>query len=217
MKKSHSLIPVFSILIIIMVGPTTAYAQGESTRTPNNQYPGPTRSRDTIRQPSIREREFALRQLERDAAARPVSEETKLTVTQIANDYRRIQIVNNGLMSSTIPVATPDYAKIADATGEIRTLANRLKDNLRLSKVGKETENGKHRPASNVDEVKTDLLSLDKLVMSFVENPIFKRPEVLNVDDAAKARSDVEAIIELTSSIRKDAERLKKSLNTKPQ
>ena len=52
----------------------------------------------------------------------------------------------------------------------------------------KDSGKGKHRRALNVADVKMDLLSLDKSILSFVENSIFKNPDVVNVENVTKAR-----------------------------
>ena len=205
--------PVLALAVFALT--PSVYAQTTTNpRSPNTPYPGmPTRP--TVRQPSIREREFILRSLERDSGAPEMTEEARLTLSQIARDYSQIQETNNAMLRATIPAPEPNYSKIADSTDEIKGCASRLKDNLGLAKVGKESAKRKRRSASNADDVKADLLSLDKLIMSFVQNPIFNKLDVLNVEHATKARSDLEAIMELSQSITKDAQRLKKSA-TKP-
>lgn len=213
--KSVSIVIAAPLLAIALFALTPSVcAQTTNPRSPNTPYPGmPTRP--TVRQPSVREREFIIRSLETEAGKPKMTEEAKLTLSQIARDYSQIQEINNAMLSATIPAPEPNYSKIADSTDEIKGCASRLKDNLGLANVGKESAKRKRRSASNADDVKADLLSLDKLIMSFVQNPIFNKLDVLNVEHATKARSDLEAIMELSQSITKDAQRLKKSA-TKP-
>jgi hypothetical protein len=130
---------------------------------------------------------------------------------QVAKDFRQMQVVNNEMMSAAMTAREPDYSNIADSTSVIRECASRLKSNLALAKVGKEPAKEKRRSASSAEEMKADLLSLDRFIASFVHNPVFVRLEVLNVEHAMKARSDLEAIVELSRSISRDAHRLNKS------
>ena len=76
-----------------------------------------------------------------------------------------------------------------------------------------ETEkNGKaeYKPARTVQDMKSALLALDGSIMSFVNNSIFKNPEVVDVKEAAKAKRDLEIIIERSQLIKKDADHLNK-------
>ena len=66
-------------------------------------------------------------------AARPrTSEEEKLALAQIAEDYQRIQLINNRMMSGAMSRPVPNFNDIAEATAEIKRRANRMRDNLRL-------------------------------------------------------------------------------------
>ena len=58
--------------------------------------------------------------------------------------------------------------------------------------------------------MKAALLSLDGSIMRFINNPIFKNPGVVEVEQAARARRDLDTIIEFSQLIKKDAERLSK-------
>ena len=163
--------------------------------------------------PSIRERQFKILEMEREAAKPRTTEEEKLALAQIAEDYERIQIINNKMMSKTMPAAAPDYASIADTTAEIRKRASRLRDNLRLPQAASEEATKPPLPRQAVDaaRMKAALLSLDGSIMSFIKNPIFKNPGVVEVEHAARAKRDLDTIIEFSQLIRKDAERLSKS------
>ena len=191
----------------------TISVHGQTSPTkPNqpNQLPG-MQPRAGIDQPSIRHREMIMRSLENEGADPMPTAEAKLAQAQIAKDFRQMQELNNAILSAKIPSTEADYSKLAQSTSEIKACAGRLKSNLGLAMVGKESEKAKRRSASNAAEMKTDLLSLDRLIMSFVHNPIFTKLQVLDAEHAVKARSDLEAIFELSRSISKDAQRLKES------
>ena len=151
-------------------------------------------------------------EMERELAKPLTPEEEQLALSQIAEDYKQIQIVNNKMMAAVMPGAMPKYGEVMETLGEIRNRATRLKQNLRLGKM--ETEkNGKaeYKPARTVQDMKSALLALDGSIMSFVNNSIFKNPEVVDVKEAAKAKRDLEIIIERSQLIKKDADHLNKS------
>ncbi|MEO8435230.1 MAG: hypothetical protein ABI596_10070 [Pyrinomonadaceae bacterium] len=185
---------------------------------PVRPTPGGLKTPPAQRAPSIREREFKINEMEREAAKPRTSEEEKLALAQIAEDYERIQTINNRMMSTTMPAAAPDYASIADTTAEIRKRAKRMLDNLRLPKAEEEgpAKGPEHHKAADAAGIKAALLSLDGSIMSFIKSPIFKNTGVVEVEQATRARRDLEIIVEFSQLISKDAERLTKS-SAKPR
>lgn len=178
-------------------------------RETSPQAPGPPRSPASVRLPSIRERQLIMLEMEREAARPKTTVDNRLALNQIAEDFQRIQSVNNRLLSTTIPAPALDHGSIMKSLGDIRTSANRLKTNLALGALPDKETKSKRRNAKDADAVKANLLSLDKYITSFVDNQIFKNPDVVNVEQARKARQDLETIIELAEFISKDVERLK--------
>lgn len=208
-------------LMIVLIQASLANAQSNGRSRPTTPNPGgpvrpspgglkPTASQ---RQPSIREREFKILEMEREAAKPRTAKEEKLALAQIAEDFERIQIINNKMMSGAMSAATPDYASIADTTAEIKKRANRIRDNLRLPKADSEeaAKRPEYRQAVDAARIKTALLSLDGSIISFIKNPIFKEPGVVDVKHAARAGHDLANIIEFSQIISKDAEMLRKA------
>jgi hypothetical protein len=206
-------------MLAVMAGlvlPSTVNGQS-GNRNQSPPVPGSPRPGDELRPESIRARQFKMMEMEREAAQPLSPEEEKLAAVQIAEDYKQIQVINNKMMSAAMPAASPNFANIGQALTEIRKRATRLRENLGLAKLEiKDSGNGKHRRALNVADVKSDLLSLDSFIMSFVKNSIFKNTEVVNVEEATKARRDLEFIIENSQLISKDVERLNKSSEKVP-
>jgi hypothetical protein len=206
--------------MVMLVLASLADAQGSRPRPgtsnpggPVRPSPGGLKPTPSQKPPSIREREFKIVEMEREAAKPRAPEEEKLALSQIAEDYERIQVINNKMMSSAIAAATPDYASIADTMGEIRKRAARIRDNLRLPKAdsGEATKHPEPKQAFDAAQMKAALISLDGSIMSFVKNPIFKESGVVDVQHAARAGHDLETIIESSRIISKDAERLRKA------
>ena len=106
-----------------------------------------------------------------------------------------------------------DYKLISAATEEIRKRALRLKQNLVLPKVTDVEKDHKNQPSLNDKQLKVSLLTLDHAVMSFVTNPLFTAPNVIDPKLAETAGCDLERIIQFSEAIRKDVEKLSK---TKP-
>jgi len=69
----------------------------------------------------------------------------------------------------------------------------------------------KVRGEAGSDQLEESLLTLRKYIYSFVTNPLFESAAVLDVVRAGKARRDLDEIIELSKSIRKSGDRLKKA------
>jgi hypothetical protein len=211
--KSIPVIPMglLAVTILLML-PSSINAQTDDRASHGRPTPAGLSPPVQPRPPSIRERQFKVLEMEREAAKPRTPEEEKLALAQIAEDFEKIQVINNKMMGATMRAASPDYARIAETTAEIKMRANRMKDNLRLSKVdSNEAEKSpSYKRAQDVDGMRTSLLSLDGSIMSFIKNPIFKNPSVLDMEQAGKASRDLETIIELSNLINKDAQRLSK-------
>jgi len=208
-KAHFTLFSLIALLVLLSMPATVTGQSGNRNQLP--PQPGSPKPGDELRPPSLRERQFRMLEMERELAKPLTPEEEQLALSQIAEDYKQIQIVNNKMMAAVMPGAMPKYGDVSETLGEIRNRATRLKQNLRLGKM--ETEkNGKaeYKPARTVQDMKSALLALDGSIMSFVNNSIFKNPEVVDVKEAAKAKRDLEIIIERSQLIKKDADHLNK-------
>jgi hypothetical protein len=117
------------------------------------------------------------------------------------------------MMAAVMRSDAPDYRLVSDSTAEIRKRAARLKSGLSLPEPG-EKESGKgaeYKSPDTAAQLKAALLRLDRALMSFVNNSVFKNTDVVNAEDGAKARRDLEEVIELSRLIGKDAERMSKA------
>ncbi len=213
--KAKSLVfPLAMLAVTILLNsPASLHAQ---TR-PNAPGPPPTQPQPdpALRPPSIRERQFKMAELEREAVQPRTEEELKLALEQVAEDYKRIQIINNRMMSATMSTNSPDYGGIVATTAEIRKRASRIRENLRLPKADAEevAKNLVHK-AVDAAQMKEALLSLDASIMSFIKNPIFENTDVMNLEHAARARRDLETIVEFSHLISKNAQLLSKPLKS---
>lgn len=132
-------------------------------------------------------------------------------VGQMREDFRRIQILRNGVvrhLQSGVPL---DYKFIARETGEINKRAGRLKTHLVREVPGGEKK-GPESPADIDGAGLTEaLVKMCHRIDSFTANPLFKIPEVIDIKDAEKAGRDLRDILQLSEAIGKAAERLRKT------
>ncbi len=212
-----SVVPTLMLATVVLLSAAPANAQRGTGPTNGRPSPdGTLKTMDETHAPSIRERQFKVVEMEREAARRRTPAQEQLALAQIAEDYEKIQLINNKMMSATMGAAPPNYQHIANTTAEIKTRANRMKDNLRLAQADDDEKRARYKKPEDAAEMKAGLLLLDGSIMSFVKNPIFKDPGVVNVQQAAKASADLEAIIELSQRITKDAQRLSKTAAKTP-
>jgi hypothetical protein len=122
---------------------------------------------------------------------------------QIKEDFERIQVIISDLLQANNSNSGPDYARISEASVEIRKRATRLKSNLfptasreRVKEIEQQSEG---------QDLKLLLTELDKAITSFVHNPIFENTRVVNPQDSVQAEKDLEKIINLSARTRKKA------------
>jgi hypothetical protein len=196
-------------------------AQTTVARPPSPAVPaGGARTSEITDPPSIIERQYMMRQMEIEAGKPPLTaEQKKLALAQIADDYAQIQVINNKMMSAAMKAPVPNYASIAETIAEIGKRAGRIKTNLPLPGDDKKEANAKPVEYKNVVDpsgMKASLLFLDAAIMRFVNNPIFNNTSVVPVREAAKAKRDLDTIVEFSNLIGKDAKKLSKTSNKGP-
>jgi len=127
---------------------------------------------------------------------------------QVVEDFKSIQDINNRMMADVWSSQGINYDRTLKALAEISTKATRLRNTLVLP----EPETLK-RPAltvSDLKEFKSSLMLMDRFLMSFVTNPIFREHKVLEVNLATQASRDLQEVVLLSADLKKAAQRLKK-------
>jgi hypothetical protein len=153
------------------------------------------------------ERELLFREMEEMAARGPAPRPTRQPpLTQINEDFERIQIINHTLALAVASGEELDFKLVGQAASEIKKRAGRLKENLLLPEPAEE----RHKTSSGVEpgQLKAALAELDRLVFNFVHNPGFQSIRVVDAEWSVRARSDLEEIIELSGRVKKSSERL---------
>lgn len=129
---------------------------------------------------------------------------------QMRDDFKNIQLLRNKLARHLMSNKPFDYKFIATETEEINKRANRLKAHL-LREVPDGEKPGQGKQVEITDaQMRDAIVTMSKRIDSFTENPVFKVPDVVDVQQSAKANRDLRHIILLSEGIRKTAERLNK-------
>lgn len=138
----------------------------------------------------------------------------RAVLKQISEDFRDMQGLNNKMMAEAWAREELDYRYISDMVSQIRSKATRLKSNLSLPQSEASEKQLTKTEISNSKEFRAGLLHLDRLIMSFVTNPLFQKSNVVEVDLANRASYDLGCVIEQTSRLKKTATKLNKSPKT---
>ena len=128
---------------------------------------------------------------------RQPSAESRLAQSQIIEDFRRLQLLNNQVRLVAAQQGARDKGLIKPL-GEIRKRAKRLKANLALAAVEGEGGSSELRAEADLESL---LSRLDQSVKTFVRNPMFRSTKVVDVGLARIARVDLERVIELSRAI----------------
>ena len=142
--------------------------------------------------------------LRRPAERGKREEAERLAVTQIKEDYERIQIVNNELAEAVANGAGVDLKLVAKSTAEIERRAERLLSNLALPGLPPDFERVR-MPAEGEAQLRPSLLMLGRLVNRFVRSPLFREVNVIDAQVSTRTRRDLEGIIELSGRLKKES------------
>jgi hypothetical protein len=151
------------------------------------------------------QREMRLRNLN-GQNKQATEKQQRLALTQIKEDFERMQVVNNEMMRAVVTSDSLDHKLVAESLEEINRRAKRLKENLKMQDL--EAKDHGDNKASSVAEVKASLSALDDFIMSFVKSPLFQNTQVIDANQRARAGSDLANIIYLSRDAKKMLERV---------
>jgi hypothetical protein len=129
---------------------------------------------------------------------------------QIGEDFRELQKLNNRMMETATSSEQLDYKHIAGLLGQIGTRAARLKTNLALPEAQQEKAKSVSLGITDEEQFQLELTKLDKTIMSFANNPIFQKTNVVDVQLASQASGNLSLIISLSGKLKKAATKLAK-------
>ncbi|MBV9924361.1 MAG: hypothetical protein JOZ96_04910 [Acidobacteria bacterium] len=155
------------------------------------------------------ERDLLMRDMEAMASTSPTPQPPRRpSFEQLSEDFERIQLINRTLAQVVASGKELDFKAVGQSVSEIRKRAGRLKENLLLP------EGAEDRPKLpdeiGPEQFKPSLTTLNKLVVSFAHNPGFQSVNVVDAHWSTRARSDLEAIIQLSGQLKKSCEQLQK-------
>ncbi|MBC7931495.1 MAG: hypothetical protein H7Z38_13105 [Rubrivivax sp.] len=189
-----------AVAVVAATSLSPALAQGPPPGGPDKNMKG--------EMDGVRERSGEIERVKRDAE-KPDKKSEKPPddkFPQIKEDFERIQIINSDVLQA---VGTPDYGRLSEAAEEVRKRAARLKSNLFAPESEKKSK-GEVGEARDQPELKSLLSALDDALARFVGSPIFQNTKVVNPQDSAKARLDLDEVIKLSTRVVKEVDKMKK-------
>jgi hypothetical protein len=198
----------FASAALLLAMQSKGLAQGAPMRVPSDARvdPAAERIRDEQR------REMQLGRLEA-GAGRTDERSVKAAAEQLNQDFKRIQVIRNDIAHALKVEGVLDYKRVSGQAAEVRKRALRMQTYLALR--GKEGEGKESAGRDEYDEegMKAALVNLCKRIDSFVANPRFTSPDVMNVDATSKAGRDLQEIISLSGAVRGSAEKMTQKNN----
>ena len=142
------------------------------------------------------------------AAERTDERSVKAAAEQLNQDFKRIQVIRNEIAHALKVEGVLDFKRVSGQAAEVRKRALRMQTYLALRDKGADEKGGEGRAEYDDRGMEDALVRLCKRIDSFVANPRFTSPDVVDVDATAKASRDLREIIALSGDIRSSADRL---------
>ena len=162
-------------------------------------------------------REARLRSAELEAASVQVNQkQLAAAIEQTKNDFKRIQLVRNDLVDLLVSKQPFEYKQLAGQAEEINKRAHRLKSFLmkpppEATQAAVEKRPEAAPPVYDEAGMRAALIKLCNTIHSFTGNPMFKNPDVIDAGQPAKAGGELLTIIDLSESVKLNAERMAKA------
>lgn len=156
----------------------------------------------------LRDRDMNVTLLER---GKDEARNQQTVLAQMNEDFERIQSLDKDILSAISTDGTLDYKRITNGLADIRKRAIRLKNNLVLPPAGKDEKSQKALDEADTSQLRPALITLNDLITSFVKNPLFQQGANVDYRQVAKARRDLDGIIDFSDKIRKSTEKLAKA------
>ena len=156
----------------------------------------------------LRSWNLRLLQLEHNRARRQ-RPHPQQALAQLQEDFAQLQVANKSMLRAVLVNNTIEPGFISKSASAIHKRATRLNTNLALP----EPEGNSQISTAELEaqQLKPSVVKLGRLIFSFIDNPFFKEVSVVDTQQTAKARRDLEDIIQLSELIKKNSERLRKT------
>lgn len=218
MRTQFTLIAFGSLLVsFLLLVPADSFAQKKSPTGAGGGTPG----RDAIltREADIQGREMRLRLLTESEKTTTLTNEhaaevRKLIVSQIFEDFEKIQLVNREMTQLSSNLTATAYKRMSTLAEEMGKRAKRLKTNLGIPDLNNEKKDSESvaktpaAPEMDSAQVQASLQTISASVKSFVSNPLFQDPRVTDVRHLDNLRRDIATLIELSRAVKKAAAKL---------
>jgi hypothetical protein len=196
---SHAANPLLIALPLLMFCVSPVFAQNS---------PGPpvidrTANTDRIRQQEMSSREWQLRNFGNEPKAPKDRRQVEALMAQTEEDFTRILTLHNEIARALTSKNDLDNHFISEATAEIKKRASRVQSSLALRPSPEETLELEKSAAPKDLPMKEGLVKLCHQIRSFVTNPSIENPNTINAEQMAKARKDLESLIQLSTRINK--------------
>lgn len=163
------------------------------------------------RSQEMQSRELGLRNNERAANQAQVNQQRlQAAIELVKQDFKRIQIIRNKMVDNLVANKPLDYKLISEQAEEINKRSHQLKSFLMPPAPDEKVKEQKTEVEYSAKEMKGALIKLCNTIFNFTENPVLKTPDVVDVQQSAKAGRDLLSIIELSGNIKRSAEKLNK-------
>ena len=155
-------------------------------------------------------REMVLRSgARREEGPKTDEQAVKAAAEQLNQDFKRVQVIRNELARALTSGSALDFRRVSDQAAEVRKRSVRMQTYLALrDPEGEEKPREEEEAARDEAGLRDALVRLCKRIDSFVANPRFKSPGVVDVDATARAARDLREVIALSQRIKGGAERL---------
>ena len=154
-------------------------------------------------------RELVLRSgARREGGPKTDEQAVKAAAEQLNQDFKRVQVIRNELARAVTSGSALDFRRVSDEAAEVRKRSVRMQTYLALRDPEGEEKQREEEAARDEAGLRDALVRLCKRIDSFVANPRFKSPDVVDVDSTARAARDLREMIALSQRIRGGAERL---------
>ena len=136
-----------------------------------------------------------------------------LALEELQEDFTGLQLLNKELVLTTAKSKELNLKFIIKSAGEINRRAARLMDNLALPEPVSASPRPPLPSISDEKKVRASITSLGWRIYWFTKNSIFREVKVIEPQPAAKARADLEMIVELSAHLKQSTEELRKRPN----
>jgi hypothetical protein len=134
-------------------------------------------------------------------------EELRLPQAQIREDLRHLHSVTSYLSMTAAQDGELNFKVVSKSASEIKKRALRLKDNLSLPNPDKSPRSKVKKGLLDARQFRPALSALSSLISDAVRNPAL-RGYLLDMRRSAKARSELDEIVELSEGIKMSSEML---------